>query len=167
MDAIRDSQRDFGRRDFRDTVRNPRNRPIAKNLWERSVAQAQGDCSLPVARWLFGDRNRQSAAIGRKACRAHGVRLWCHCAVFLLAADLINDLRTILFAELNFRTEARYTDLFRRRSQEDGWVTAPRIYFQFCSEEVIVSELLAGFAGTVADLWIDVEPIEEGEGDDA
>jgi len=54
------------------------------------------------------------------------------------------DLRTILFDELNFRAEARYTDLFRRRSHEAGEVTAPRIFFQHCSEEVMVSELVSG-----------------------
>ena len=59
-------------------------------------------------------------------------------------ADLVSDFRTILFDELNFRTEARYTDLFRRRSEHGGEITAPRIYFQYCSEEVIVSELVSG-----------------------
>ncbi len=56
----------------------------------------------------------------------------------------LNDLRTILFDELNFRNEARYTELFRQRSRENSEVTAPRIYFQYCSEEVIVSELVSG-----------------------
>ena len=38
--------------------------------------------------------------------------------------------RSILFSEMNFRAEARYTDLFRRRAEKrnDG-VTAPKIYF--------------------------------------
>jgi ubiquinone biosynthesis protein len=57
---------------------------------------------------------------------------------------LQRDLGMILFDELNFRAEARYTDLFRRRSQKRGEVTAPRIYFQYCAEEVIVSELVSG-----------------------
>jgi ubiquinone biosynthesis protein len=55
------------------------------------------------------------------------------------------DLQTILFKELNFRTEARYTDLFRRRALKRGAdVTAPKIYFQYCTEEVMVSELVSG-----------------------
>jgi ubiquinone biosynthesis protein len=61
-----------------------------------------------------------------------------------LSGDFLTDLRAILFDELNFRTEARYTDLFRRRSQKNAEVTAPRIFFQYCSEEVIVSELVSG-----------------------
>jgi ubiquinone biosynthesis protein len=56
------------------------------------------------------------------------------------------DLQTILFRELNFRTEARYTDLFRRRALKRGdEVTAPRVYFQYCTEEVMISELVSGF----------------------
>ncbi len=57
-----------------------------------------------------------------------------------------HDLQTILFRELNFRTEARYTDLFRRRGRKRGDdVTAPRVYFQYCTEEVMVSEFVSGF----------------------
>jgi ubiquinone biosynthesis protein len=55
------------------------------------------------------------------------------------------DFRTILFKEMNFRTEARYTDIFRRRAaKRKKDVTAPRVYFQYCSEEVMVSELVSG-----------------------
>jgi predicted unusual protein kinase regulating ubiquinone biosynthesis (AarF/ABC1/UbiB family) len=54
------------------------------------------------------------------------------------------DLRTMLFNELNFRAEARYTDLFRRRSKKRGEVTAPKVYFKYCTEEVMVSELVSG-----------------------
>jgi predicted unusual protein kinase regulating ubiquinone biosynthesis (AarF/ABC1/UbiB family) len=55
------------------------------------------------------------------------------------------DMQTILFRELNFRTEARYTDLFRRRALKRGSeVTAPRVYFQYCTEEVMVSEFVSG-----------------------
>jgi ubiquinone biosynthesis protein len=55
------------------------------------------------------------------------------------------DFQTILFNELNFRTEARYTDLFRRRAaKRKKGVTAPQVYFQYCSEEVMVSEFVSG-----------------------
>src|SRR5215211_2141578 len=55
------------------------------------------------------------------------------------------DFRTILFKEMNFRAEARYTDIFRRRAaKRKKDVTAPRVYFQYCSEEVMVSELVSG-----------------------
>ena len=55
-----------------------------------------------------------------------------------------NDIRTILFNEMNFRLEARYIDLFRRRSRRRGDVTAPRVYFQYCTEEILVSEFVSG-----------------------
>ncbi len=55
------------------------------------------------------------------------------------------DFETILFNEMNFRAEARYTDIFRRRAaKRKKGVTAPRIYFQYCTEEVMVSELVSG-----------------------
>src|SRR5260370_6757133 len=54
------------------------------------------------------------------------------------------DIRTILFNEMNFRAEARYIDLFRRRSRRRGEVSAPRVFFQYCSEEVLVSEFVSG-----------------------
>ena len=55
------------------------------------------------------------------------------------------EFETILFSEMNFRAEARYTDLFRRRAaKRKKGVTAPRVYFQYCTEEVMVSELVSG-----------------------
>jgi ubiquinone biosynthesis protein len=55
------------------------------------------------------------------------------------------DFQTILFNEMNFRAEARYTDLFRRRAAKHKKdVTAPRVYFEYCTEEVMVSELVSG-----------------------
>lgn len=55
------------------------------------------------------------------------------------------EFETILFNEMNFRAEARYTDLFRQRAaKRKKGVTAPRVYFPYCSEEVLVSELVSG-----------------------
>jgi ubiquinone biosynthesis protein len=55
------------------------------------------------------------------------------------------DFETILFNEMNFRAEARYTDIFRRRAaKRKKGVTAPQVYFEYCSEEVMVSELVSG-----------------------
>jgi ubiquinone biosynthesis protein len=55
------------------------------------------------------------------------------------------DFQTILFNELNFRAEARYTDIFRRRSAKSKkGVTAPRVFFEYCSEEVLVTEFVSG-----------------------
>jgi ubiquinone biosynthesis protein len=55
------------------------------------------------------------------------------------------EFETILFNEMNFRAEARYTDLFRQRAaKRKKGVTAPKVYFQYCTEEVMVSELVSG-----------------------
>jgi ubiquinone biosynthesis protein len=62
------------------------------------------------------------------------------------ARRFVEDFRTILFNEMNFRAEARYTDIFRRRAakRKNYGVTAPRVHFKFCSEEVMVSEFVSG-----------------------
>ncbi len=55
------------------------------------------------------------------------------------------QLTTMLLGELNFRKEARYTEMFRLRTQKDGdGITAPRVFFQYCTEEVMVNELVSG-----------------------
>ncbi len=55
------------------------------------------------------------------------------------------ELRTILMGELSFRAEARHTEMFRLRSEKDGaGITAPRVYFAYCSDEVLVTELVSG-----------------------
>jgi ubiquinone biosynthesis protein len=55
------------------------------------------------------------------------------------------DFETILFNELNFRAEARFTDIFRRRAaKRKKDVTAPRVFFQYCTEELMVSEFVSG-----------------------
>jgi ubiquinone biosynthesis protein len=55
------------------------------------------------------------------------------------------EFESILFHEMNFRAEARYTDIFRRRAaKRKKDVTAPKVFFQYCSEEVMVSEFVSG-----------------------
>ena len=55
------------------------------------------------------------------------------------------DFETILFNELNFRAEARHTELFRKRAaKRKKGVTAPRVHFEYCTEEVMVSEFVSG-----------------------
>jgi ubiquinone biosynthesis protein len=59
--------------------------------------------------------------------------------------DFRQDLRKMLIGELNFRTEARYTEMFRLRAEKDAdGVTAPRVFFDYCTDEVMVSELVSG-----------------------
>jgi ubiquinone biosynthesis protein len=51
----------------------------------------------------------------------------------------------MLLGELNFRAEARYTEMFRLRAEKDGdGVTAPRVFFDYCTDEVMVNELVSG-----------------------
>jgi ubiquinone biosynthesis protein len=55
------------------------------------------------------------------------------------------ELSKILIRELNFRTEARYNEMFRLRTQKDGdGITAPRVFFRYCTDEVLVNELVSG-----------------------
>jgi len=62
-----------------------------------------------------------------------------------LTRSFRHDLGRILLGELNFRAEARYTEMFRVRSERSGAdVTAPRVYFKYCTDEVMVSELVTG-----------------------
>ncbi len=62
-----------------------------------------------------------------------------------LTSRFRRDIRTILFDEMNFRAEARYMDLFRRRTGKRRTdVTAPKVYFDYCTDEVLVSEFVSG-----------------------
>jgi ubiquinone biosynthesis protein len=55
------------------------------------------------------------------------------------------ELSKMLIRELNFRTEARYNEMFRLRTQKDGdGITAPRVFFRYCTDEVLVNELVSG-----------------------
>src|SRR5271166_1800347 len=43
------------------------------------------------------------------------------------------ELRKTLIGELNFRTEARYNEMFRLRVEQDNeGITAPRVFFDYC-----------------------------------
>jgi predicted unusual protein kinase regulating ubiquinone biosynthesis (AarF/ABC1/UbiB family) len=59
---------------------------------------------------------------------------------------LRNDLREILMEELDFRREARFEDIFRRNARKTGWkfFTAPRVYFEYSGDEVLVQEFVSG-----------------------
>lgn len=56
------------------------------------------------------------------------------------------DLRAILLEELDFRREARFADIFRRNARKTGWTsfTAPRVYFEYSGDEVLVQEFVSG-----------------------
>jgi predicted unusual protein kinase regulating ubiquinone biosynthesis (AarF/ABC1/UbiB family) len=61
-------------------------------------------------------------------------------------ATLRSELRLMLLEELDFRIEVRYQELFRRylRKRKKLKTTAPKLHFDLCGHEVIVSEFVAG-----------------------
>jgi len=69
------------------------------------------------------------------------------------------ELRDVLMEELDFRREARFQDIFRRNAKKAGWefFTAPKVYFEYSSDEVLVQEFVSG-------LWLwEVINIVEGK----
>ena len=86
------------------------------------------------------------------AADLNALDLLCRIAEFLtivrpgFTLALRSELRTMFLEELNFRSEARYQDLFRRRAKQDGqkYVTAPKVYIRHSGQEVIVSEYVTG-----------------------
>jgi predicted unusual protein kinase regulating ubiquinone biosynthesis (AarF/ABC1/UbiB family) len=62
-----------------------------------------------------------------------------------LTRDFREHFSTMLMDELNLRAEARFTEMFRLRAEKDGeGITAPRVFFEYCTDEVLVSELVSG-----------------------
>ncbi|MGE5233912.1 MAG: ABC1 kinase family protein [Acidobacteriota bacterium] len=59
---------------------------------------------------------------------------------------MVRDLASMFLEELDFRREARSTDLFRRRARRSRlrFLTAPRVYFELSNDEVLVTELVSG-----------------------
>ena len=59
------------------------------------------------------------------------------------------ELREILLDELNFRSEGRFQDIFRRNAKRYGrdFFTAPRVFFELSGEAVLVQEFIEG-------LWV-------------
>jgi predicted unusual protein kinase regulating ubiquinone biosynthesis (AarF/ABC1/UbiB family) len=57
-----------------------------------------------------------------------------------------DELRQMLMEELDFEREARYQRLFRREARKARlkWLSAPKVFSDFCSSEVIVSEFVEG-----------------------
>jgi ubiquinone biosynthesis protein len=57
-----------------------------------------------------------------------------------------SELRLMLLEELDFRIEVRYQELFRRyfRRRKKLRTTSPKLYFDLCGRDVIVSEFVEG-----------------------
>jgi ubiquinone biosynthesis protein len=60
--------------------------------------------------------------------------------------NVLAELRNIALEETDFQLEARYQELFRKyHNQRKGLrVTAPRVYFEYSGEDVLVSEFVTG-----------------------
>jgi ubiquinone biosynthesis protein len=71
------------------------------------------------------------------------------------------ELRDVLLEELDFRSEGRFQDIFRRNARKAGWkfFTAPHVHFEYSSDEVLTQEFVSG-------LWL-WEVINIVEGKDA
>jgi predicted unusual protein kinase regulating ubiquinone biosynthesis (AarF/ABC1/UbiB family) len=62
-----------------------------------------------------------------------------------LSSNFLYEFRAMMLEELDFVKEARYTELFRRRALKNlKDVSAPKVYFECSSEEVLVTEFMAG-----------------------
>ncbi len=60
--------------------------------------------------------------------------------------NLRSEFKTTLLEELDFIQEARFQDMFRRSARKTGrrFFTSPKLYFEFCNEELIVQEYCSG-----------------------
>ncbi len=60
--------------------------------------------------------------------------------------NIRREFQTTLLEELDFVQEARFQDMFRRSARKTGkrFFTAPRIYFEYSSQEVIVQRYTSG-----------------------
>ena len=61
-----------------------------------------------------------------------------------LTRNLRTELHGMLMEELDFRTEARFTEIFGRLAKEQEYIAAPKVYFEHCGEGVIVTEYING-----------------------
>jgi predicted unusual protein kinase regulating ubiquinone biosynthesis (AarF/ABC1/UbiB family) len=60
--------------------------------------------------------------------------------------NIRQEFKTTLLEELDFVLEARFQDMFRSSARKTGkrFFTAPKLYFEYCNEEVIVQEYSSG-----------------------
>lgn len=60
--------------------------------------------------------------------------------------NIRREFQTTLLEELDFVQEARFQDMFRRSAKKSGkrFFTAPKIYFEYSNQEVIVQALIEG-----------------------
>lgn len=60
--------------------------------------------------------------------------------------NIRKEFKSILLEELDFIQEARFQEMFRRNAKKSGktFFTAPKLFHQYCSQEVIVQEFTEG-----------------------
>jgi predicted unusual protein kinase regulating ubiquinone biosynthesis (AarF/ABC1/UbiB family) len=77
-----------------------------------------------------------------------------------MTRHLRTELRSMLMEELDFRREARYTYLFRRRAEKkrQEYITAPYVHFDLSNEEVLVTEFVSGIF-----MWELLSAIDRGD----
>ena len=63
---------------------------------------------------------------------------------------LRQELRSMFYEELDFKLEARYQALFRTYAERDrmDWLTSPRMWREWCTSRVLVSEFVEGVTCT-------------------
>ncbi len=62
-----------------------------------------------------------------------------------LSDNFLYEFKAMVLEELDFVKEARYTELFRRRARKNlKDISAPRVYFDYSSEDILVTEFVAG-----------------------
>jgi ubiquinone biosynthesis protein len=85
--------------------------------------------------------------------RALGWILWLIEALTILrpgmTRNVLKEFGSSMMEELDFRKEARYQELFRRRAEKQTispelFFTAPRLYPELCGHDVIVQEFVSG-----------------------
>lgn len=76
--------------------------------------------------------------------------------------NLRREFRETIQGEFNFLLEARHQSLFRREAKKSGkkFFNAPRVYFEYCSQDVIVQEFASGMW-----LWELLAAVEQNDHD--
>ncbi len=59
-------------------------------------------------------------------------------------SSFIKEVSHMLREEINFKVEARYTEIFHREAKKNPYVSSPSVYFHLCRPEVVVTELVSG-----------------------
>jgi ubiquinone biosynthesis protein len=56
----------------------------------------------------------------------------------------MRELERMLLDELDFKLEARYTEIFRQDAKDVKYVSAPRVFFEYSTSKILVTEFVSG-----------------------